>query len=181
MYRDGTAADRRQHWQQWTVLIALMVVVAGMMGAHVPTASAQAPASLEGTWIVSTSPDNPGAREVVVFAPGGIVLATNQPVRVFAPGEGPPGVTRQFSSQGFGVWASLGDGVYAFKFVVIGYTEAGDFYDTATITGRLTLGAGGKDFSGTFSVSVALPQNQTLVVEADVPLTGTRLTIDSGG
>ena len=135
------------------VLLATLAVLA-LGGARPLVAAAgqgQPPASIEGAWIVSF-PDFPEpGREAVVVGAGGIIVASGAPVTTFPPGEGPPGVTRLFSSQGFGAWASLGSREYSFRFVTINYTDAGEFAGTTTIEGTVLLDASGDAFSGSFT------------------------------
>src|SRR5215212_4454668 len=91
-------------WPRLALVLTAVVLGALALWAGRPAAAAaQAPASVEGVWTVFPEPDNPAARDLVVFAPGGILLTTATPVMLLEAGDAPPflpaGTSRVFSSQ----------------------------------------------------------------------------------
>jgi hypothetical protein len=160
--------------------IGLVVFSLGMGSTLVRAApravAQQAPAGIEGLWLIHADPTNPAAQELAVLAPGGLMFASSAPVSSVEPGQGPPGVTQFFSSQGFGVWASQGSGGYTYKFLTINYDQTGSYLNTTTIAGTLTMDASGNSLNGTYTVSLITPDGTTTELVPVTPLTGTRVT-----
>ena len=166
--------------------LALMLVV-GTPGVRAePTAHGGGAPSLVGAWLIRGNPDNPAQREVALFTADGLAFRSSAPSILAPPPEAappgflPPGTTQLFSSQDFGVWESLGGRNYAIRFVSLLYDEQGNNLGGLFVLDmRVTLDATGTAFSGTAAGRLSLPDGTTLDAFGDVPVTATRLTINS--
>ena len=177
----GGAAGR------WLVLLAVLAL--GLSGGTAlgtaPRVTAQPAVSVEGTWLVRADPEDPAAQDLVVFAPGGILIVTNTPVSAVEPDEAPPGfptgLSRVFQSQGYGVWASLGGRAYSFKFHVVLYDPEGHYLGLVTISGRFMLDVSGTTLGGDYSFALTARDGTTTDFPVVLlPFSGTRVTVDGG-
>lgn len=151
-----------------------------------PVAAGGGATSLVGAWIIHGNPDNPAQREVGVFTADGLAFRTSTPSSLPPPPEEappgflPPGTTRLFGSQDYGVWESLGGREYAIRWVSILYDEqGGNLGALFTLDCHVTLDATGNAFTGTGTGRLSLPDGATIDVFGSVPFTATRLTIGS--
>lgn len=171
---------------RWLSFVAMLVVlglarttVAHAAGSHagavlVVAQAAGSPSSMTGLWIVNPYPDNPTARELALLTSDGFMFSSNSPTMPAAQGEAPPGVSRLFNSQGFGVWQAQPNGTVAFNFLEITYDPDGDYLGTTSIHGTLSLGPSANSFSGSYTVTVTLPDGTSMDGEGPTPVTGTR-------
>ena len=172
---------------RWLMLLALLALglVSHELLRHPLRVAAQPAASVEGTWLVRADPEDPAAQDLVVFAPGGILIVTNTPVSAVEPDEAPPGfpagLSRVFQSQGYGVWASLGGRAYAFKFHVVLYDPEGHYLGLVTISGRFMLDVSGTTLGGDYSFALTARDGTTTdFPDVLLPFSGTRVTVDGG-
>lgn len=186
---DGTVYRTKDglkfHGRLALVALLALLVTGGSTMRTAGSVSAQPAASIEGAWLLQTDPEDPAVHDVVVFAPGGGLLTSSAPVASVNPEEMvpgfPAGLTRLFSSQGYGVWASVGGREYRFKFISIQYDAEGNYLGLNTVSGRFTVDESGSRLSGAVSVSVtARDGTVTEFPGAPFPFSGTRITVESG-
>lgn len=166
-----------------TLALAVTGVVVGPSGrVALADPAVQAPGSgggPVGLWTVAhPTPDNPTARDLTVLTPDGFMFASNAPSMSVAPGQGPPGTTHVFDSQGFGLWQQRGDGRVDFKFLEMAYDPDGTSVGSVSIHGTVALDPSGNTFSGTYVVTVTFPDGTSMDVVGPSPVTGTRVTVD---
>jgi hypothetical protein len=130
-----------------------------------------------GLWVVHPFPDQPTAQELVAFTSDGLMLSSGAPSMPAAPGEAPAGVSQLFASQGYGVWRAQADHGIVFKFLQITYDPDGNYLNTVSIHGSVTADASGNSFSGTYVVTVMLPDGTSMDVQGSTPVSGSRVTV----
>jgi hypothetical protein len=151
------------------------LTVAPAQAAHLAqTPGASGP--IIGLWTVHPYPDQPAAQELTAFTSDGLMLVTNAPSMPAMPGEAPGGATQLFASQGYGVWTPQGDRGAAFKFLAVTYDPDGNYVNTVSIHGTLTVDPSGDALSGTYAVTIMLPDGTSMDVQGLTPVTGTRVT-----
>ena len=93
-------------------VVAVSVGLAVLGGATAHAQSASAP-SIEGTWFVESD------SSVVSFLPGGVMLTSNPPLELTNSG------VQRYNTPGYGAWASLGRGRYAFTVTYVQTDDRG--------------------------------------------------------
>jgi hypothetical protein len=182
--------DRRPPLRHVLVLRALAPAVLALAfvalgpSAHIraqaPTQAPAARAGAGGLWLVHPDPSNPSAQELALLTSDGFMFASNAPTMPPDPDDQASGITQLFSSQGYGVWQPAGDRGIAFKFLEISYDQNGDYAGSISIHGNLTLNDSRDAFTGTYTVTIFPPAGTNMDVATSVPVTGTRVTVNSG-
>jgi hypothetical protein len=159
---------------------ALALSAAGLRAAPRSQSPAPQQGSIVGSWVVRVMSDRPTETQVVSLTGDGIVIASNTPTEVVQPGEGPPGVSRTYSTTGLGAWKQSGDHQFLVTFVEVDFGDTGNLVDTVKIIASLTLNPAGDGFDGQFRVDVTDPSGN-VVFASPGPIgqvTGTRITAE---
>ncbi len=170
-----------------SLALLCLAVVGGSAGAPALAATTQGQATVQGAagsplvgvWVVYPFPDRPTESRITDLTPDGAMLTSEAPSMAEELGQGPAGVTQTFSSQGFGVWRPSTDGSAAFKFLEESFDPDGNFLGTVNIHGTIRLDASGNSLSGSYTVTLEMPDGTSIDVQGATPLTATRLTLTS--
>lgn len=162
---------------------AVLIPVAGARAAPATlNQTTQSGNSITGTWLVTVNITGVSVPETqaVSFTSDGLVIATNTPTQPVQPGQGPPNVSRTYSTNDLGVWSQTGDGQFLFTMVSVNYDDTGATIDVDKVIATFSMNAAGDSLNGQFRLEVSDPMGNLLFASPGPigQFTGTRIAAE---
>jgi hypothetical protein len=143
-------------------VVAALLAVSALGGAAAYARSASV-ASIEGTWFIESD------TSLVSFLPGGVVLSSNPPLELTNSG------AQRYNTQGYGAWAHLESGGYAFTITFVQTDDKGAPVRRMLVDGTTALDDAGEHFTARFRVRGLTPEGQEVFTTDAITAAATRI------